>query len=401
MARPTQLKNGKFRVKWMSHDGHRLSKVLDTKTEANDYLKERQVESKKIRNGFMMPPQPIINFFQLCDHWVKYKAAVKRSGKHDISIIEFHLKPILGNIEISKIKPSHGDQIKLRLKDRSDKTVHNILTLLNSLLNCAFSEGWLLRSVKVSKPKISVIEKEYRYFKTKDELTAFLQSTMKCLGQDAFDLYSFATHIGMRAGEIGHLKFSDLDFDQELIHVTGSWGGPTKSGEARVIPMLPAVKSILLKRKNNKISDYVFCNHVGNPLLPSDRVFQEKLQKVLDFAGFSKLKIKGKDKHYINFHGMRHTFASHWMMGGLCPFQLQKILGHKDAKTTSRYSHLDVSVYKDSKIRAMNAIPAFYDERVVKFDFENVRKAAQKNDIKYKTPSSEKKVQEYRDGTTA
>ena len=34
-------------------------------------------------------------------------------------------------------------------------------------------------------------------------------------------------------------------------------------------------------------------------------------------------------EHYITFHDLRHTFASHWVMKGGDIFKLQKILGHR------------------------------------------------------------------------
>lgn len=39
-------------------------------------------------------------------------------------------------------------------------------------------------------------------------------------------------------------------------------------------------------------------------------------------------------------HVLRHTFASHFMMNGGNILALQRILGHKDLKTTMRYAHL-------------------------------------------------------------
>ncbi|HCL5990861.1 TPA: tyrosine-type recombinase/integrase, partial [Klebsiella pneumoniae] len=38
-------------------------------------------------------------------------------------------------------------------------------------------------------------------------------------------------------------------------------------------------------------------------------------------------------------HVLRHTFASHFMMGGGNILVLQRILGHTDIKVTMRYAH--------------------------------------------------------------
>lgn len=199
MARPEQLKNGKFRVRWIDHEGKRLGKVFENRAAANLYLKQRQVEDHEVKSGLRAPPQPVMTFFQLCDHWLKYKAANKRSGYHDESIIRAHLKPIIGDLELRNIKSSHGDLIRLKLKSKSDKTVHNILTLFSSLLSCAYSENWILRNIKVTKPSIPIVDKDFRYLKTKDEILNFLTAARK-LDEDTHDLYAFAIHTGMRAG---------------------------------------------------------------------------------------------------------------------------------------------------------------------------------------------------------
>ena len=42
----------------------------------------------------------------------------------------------------------------------------------------------------------------------------------------------------------------------------------------------------------------------------------------------------------IRFHDLRHTFASHFMMRGGNLYDLQKLMGHSEVKTTERYAHL-------------------------------------------------------------
>jgi hypothetical protein len=80
---------------------------------------------------------------------------------------------------------------------------------------------------------------------------------------------------------------------------------------------------------------------------PSARIFQEALHRVLQDAGFPKVARSGKERPYIRFHDLRHTFASHWVMGGGDLFKLQKILGHKTVQMTMRYAHLQPTAFRD------------------------------------------------------
>ena len=43
---------------------------------------------------------------------------------------------------------------------------------------------------------------------------------------------------------------------------------------------------------------------------------------------------------HVRFHDLRHTFASHLVMGGVDIRTVQELLGHKDVKTTMIYTHV-------------------------------------------------------------
>jgi site-specific recombinase XerD len=79
-------------------------------------------------------------------------------------------------------------------------------------------------------------------------------------------------------------------------------------------------------------------NHDGAMGGREGRIFRDVLDRVLNRGGF--------DTHYLCFHSLRHTFASHWMMKSGDIFVLQKILGHKSNEMTQRYSHLSPLAFK-------------------------------------------------------
>lgn len=140
----------------------------------------------------------------------------------------------------------------------------------------------------------------------------------------------------MRAGELAGLRWADVNWGERLITVQRSFRGPTKAGDVRYVPILDALLPTLRAWRLRSPGTLVFPNRDGQMLLPSSRVFQEVLHRVLVRGGF-----RGEDgRRYLRFHDLRHTFASHWMMGGGDLFKLQKILGHKSVQMTMRYAHL-------------------------------------------------------------
>lgn len=89
----------------------------------------------------------------------------------------------------------------------------------------------------------------------------------------------------------------------------------------------------------------------------SARIFQDVLHRVLERAGFEEEERDGQRRRYITFHGLRHTFASHWMMRGGDLFKLQKILGHKSVQMTQRYAHLAPTAFATDYARLGSAPP--------------------------------------------
>lgn len=57
------------------------------------------------------------------------------------------------------------------------------------------------------------------------------------------------------------------------------------------------------------------------------RTFQNHYQRILSQAGL----------RYLNFHAIRHTFATRCITNGMDPKTLSEILGHSDLKVTLEY----------------------------------------------------------------
>ena len=57
----------------------------------------------------------------------------------------------------------------------------------------------------------------------------------------------------------------------------------------------------------------------------------------------------------LHLHDLRHTFASHWVMGGGDLYLLKEILGHKSIVMTQRYAHLSPE-FKKSAVNLLDKI---------------------------------------------
>ena len=127
---------------------------------------------------------------------------------------------------------------------------------------------------------------------------------------------------GMRRGELQNLKWSDLDFDRNLITLRR-----TKNGEVRYIPMNEVTKHVLLARRIAKES----------PLLVFSGTKPDRPWDFCTAFDFTRERVGLRD---VRIHDLRHTFASHLCMKGVDIMTVKELLGHSSLEMTQRYSHL-------------------------------------------------------------
>ena len=59
----------------------------------------------------------------------------------------------------------------------------------------------------------------------------------------------------------------------------------------------------------------------------------------------------------LRIHDLRHSFASFLINGGRSLYEVQKILGHTQVKTTQRYAHLSQDSLISAANTAMKSVP--------------------------------------------
>lgn len=353
-SRPIRQRD-KWRIRWTDHTGKRRSEVHDSEDDAWHALRKHELEAEDIRRGLRPRLRaPDKTFGDLFDRWIKVRVPRKRSGADDRSIIKAHLRPLLGRIRLRDFAVEQMDEVieqwrmrctvewckrkgRCRCTPKADATINNILTLLIANLNMAKELRWIAEVPKVRKVKGT--RHEYAYLRTSGEIRRFLRASLE-EGIQVHALYATAVYTGMRAGELAGLRWADIDLDRRLITVQRSYNGPTKSGKTRYVPIFNALLPVLREWRLRCPNDLVFPNRRGKVHGESAKIFQETLQRVLERGMFPKRKRRGRARHYIVFHDLRHTFASHYMMNGGDVFRLQKILGHSSISITMRYTHL-------------------------------------------------------------
>ena len=127
--------------------------------------------------------------------------------------------------------------------------------------------------------------------------------------------------------ELIKLQWDQIDFEKEIV-ILDNQNHITKGKRVRTIPLNSKALNVLEKRRLNRKGKIVFTLN-GNTMrqVYLSQVFGEYVED----AGIN---IK------LNFHSLRHTFASRLVQKGVSIYEVSKLLGHADIKTTQIYAHL-------------------------------------------------------------
>jgi site-specific recombinase XerD len=130
---------------------------------------------------------------------------------------------------------------------------------------------------------------------------------------------------GLRLNELLHLKISDIDSENLLIHIRHS-----KGNKDRVVMLPPC----LLPELRNYYracwpKDYLFEGQDGG--MYSAKSVQIIVKTAATKAGITKP---------VSPHILRHSFAAHLLENGTDIRYIQQLLGHNSVKTTEIYTHI-------------------------------------------------------------
>lgn len=137
---------------------------------------------------------------------------------------------------------------------------------------------------------------------------------------------------GLRASEVCSINVSDIQDTLGVVRVTG------KGSKQRLVPMGQPAR--------DAITDYL--RHCRPLLDKSPATSQGKLLLSNTGRPLERVRVWQVVKHYANLaglkvypHMLRHSFATHLLMGGADLRVVQEMLGHADITTTQIYTHVD------------------------------------------------------------
>ena len=141
--------------------------------------------------------------------------------------------------------------------------------------------------------------------------------------------------MGLRVSEIVNLKITDIDSGRMLVHIEAA-----KGKKDRYVTLPSSILDDLRDYyRSYRPKVYLFEGQYGGQyaIRSIQSVFKNAMQKA-------------KINKSVGIHGLRHSYATHLLEYGTDMVFIQKLLGHKDIKTTEIYAK--VSNRQLSKIKS-------------------------------------------------
>ena len=201
----------------------------------------------------------------------------------------------------------------------------NIVTAFKCFLRFCYRKGYCTEDIakKIKQVKRKVKERVYLTDKEVEKLLLCIEHpVIKAVVQTMY-------YAGLRISECIQLKVSDVDFEKNWIMIQED-----TEGNIQKVPISHKLRSALLSyvenRGNSQEFDFFFATRTGKL---SAGYVNLKLKEASEKAGLKKV---------VTNHILRHSFASNLLEKGADIFTVQKLLRHKNLKTTLIYLHADI-----------------------------------------------------------
>lgn len=268
------------------------------------------------------------------------KGSGKRSWRSDDSIFRNHLQPRFGNCHLDEI--THQDVYEFHHgmleKSYAMATCNRALVLLKLLYN--LGRRWKIPGAE-SSPCTDVSHFEANnareFFLNVAQTQRLHLELEKSENSQLKYIVPLLLMTGARKRELLDAKWDNFDLERRI------WTIPmSKSGKTRHVPLSISVLAILEELPRWKGCPYV----VPNPktLQPYTSVFRT-WNTARKNAGLPEVRL----------HDLRHSMASNMVNSGRSIYEVAKVLGHAQIKTTARYSHLSQETLLAAVDSAANA----------------------------------------------
>jgi len=349
---------GKEHQKWISTG---IKVEGNNKREANKRMRKILVDMERQQVVYSAD----ILFLDWIDKWMEQKSGnLRKSTLVSYRInLEKHIRPHFQplKLKLQEVNAQHIQDYynKMVKEGQSANSIAKHNAILRGALQDAMKKGMIAFNPvgRATLPK-------RKKFKGAMALTAEQANTLigAVENEPVKPAIILALCYGMRKSEVLGLRWKDVDFKLNTIHICNTVVAVTtpieeedtkSEASRRTLHIIPETRQYFLNLKRQQDKNRLLCGnayidtvHVcvgvdGKPFTADYLTWH--LNKVLNACGLP----------HIRFHDLRHSAASLLLSSGLSPMQVQWFLGHEQISTTlDLYGHL----YEEGKKETANTM---------------------------------------------
>lgn len=252
--------------------------------------------------------------------------------RKDFFSLRDHIVPRFGKRRLTEIEAADvlSFQADLLSRPMAPQSVNNVVSCLATMFRLAVLEGKAKYNPCASVPRVPR-PKVRPQFWTPDEASQFLSYARVHAYRD-YQIALLAICSGMRIGELQGLLGDCLNFEQGYVDVRRHYCTKQsdvvpgcKSGSEGKVPLPRMVLEALADKRGLAPDAKVF------PDLYKERAYGKHVLRPLAVAA---------GVPPLTTHKLRHTFASHLVLGKVHPREIQALLRHKKGDSSDIYMHL-------------------------------------------------------------
>lgn len=280
----------------------------------------------------------------IADRYLPFVQGYKKAANSDVSYLNNQILPVLGKKYLDEITKKdiidfhHG----LKAKGYKPGTCNRSLILLRYAFNLAIR--WEIPGIKVNPTKDVPLFDDHDgkrdRFLTQEETQRLFEAVQKSSNPMLQYIIPMLILTGARKREVLDCRWEDLDLARRQWRIS-----TTKAGRPRYVPLSNGVLTLLANVPHDELCPWVFANPKTKK--PYDSIFNS-WNTARRNASLSEVRI----------HDLRHSFASFLVNAGRSLYEVQRILGHTQIKTTQRYAHLSQDTLLDAADAVGNLISA-------------------------------------------
>lgn len=240
----------------------------------------------------------------------------------------------IGKYKLPKLKKLHVQDLANKLYEEynlSSKTIKNYINLVSSILEKAVEWNYLRENVakNVAIPKNYNKQKKEQEIYNNEEIKKMFEA-LQAEPEPFKTMVYISFYTGARRGEVLALRWKDIDFDKNIIHIVqnkirkvdGTKIKETKNKRSRSFVAPQVLITKIKEIYNNQNKEELLFNYYPATYT---RMWQ-------DF-------IKRNNLKYITLHDLRHTNGSILASKGVDIVTIAKRLGHLPATASAYYLH--------------------------------------------------------------